>query len=216
MKFTKSSFGLASWAGILSLLLGLWAAAARAEEGLLPPQQVIQKTSDQLQVTLQKPEYKSDFRKATTLVDQIIQPQIDFERVSALVLGKLWRTASPDQKARFKKEFRMLMVRTYTTAFTEYSDWKIRYLPLEMNPSDTNVMVRSEILQSGARPVGVSYRMILEGSQWKVYDVLIGGASLLQNYRDSFTEEVARTGSLDQLITHLSERNAAAMKEPGA
>ncbi|SMF93656.1 phospholipid transport system substrate-binding protein [Methylomagnum ishizawai] len=214
MKFTKSSFGLASWAGVLGLLLGLCAATVRAEEGLLPPQVVIQKTADQLQVSLQKPEYKSDFRKATALVDQIIEPQIDFDRVSVLILGKLWKTATPEQKDRFKKEFRLLLVRTYTTAFTEYADWKIRYLPLEMNPADKKVMVRTEILQSGAQPVGVNYRMILEGSQWKVYDVLIEGVSLLQNYRSSFTDEVARTGSLDQLITHLTERNAAALKEP--
>jgi phospholipid transport system substrate-binding protein len=214
MKFTKSSFGLANWAGVLSLLLGLLSAAAWAEEGLLPPQQVIQRTSDQLQVSLQKPEYKNDFKKATALVDQIIEPQVDFDRVSILILGKYWKTATPEQKARFKKEFRMLLVRTYTTAFTEYANWKIRYLPLEMNPGDKKVMVRTEILQSGAQPVAVNYRMIQEGSSWKVYDVLIEGISLLQNYRSSFTDEISRTGSLDQLISHLAERNATAMKEP--
>jgi phospholipid transport system substrate-binding protein len=214
MKFIKSSFGLATWAGVLALLLGLLTASVRAEEALLPPQQVIQKTSDQLQVSLQKPEYKSDFKKATALVDQIIEPQIDFDRVSILILGKYWKTATPEQKARFKKEFRMLLVRTYTTAFTEYANWKIRYLPLEMNPGDKKVMVRTEILQSGAQPVGVNYRMVEGKGGWKVYDVLIEGISLLQNYRSSFTDEIARTGSLDQLITHLAERNSTALKEP--
>jgi phospholipid transport system substrate-binding protein len=214
MKFTKTSLGLASWAGALSLLLCLLSAAARAEEGLLPPQQVIQKTADQLQVNLQKPEYKSDFKKATDFVNQVIEPHIDFNRVSILVLGKLWKTATPAQKEQFKKEFRLLLVRTYTTAFTEYANWKIRYLPLEMNPADKKAMVRTEILQSGGQPVAVNYRMVQDGGDWKVYDVLIEGVSLLQNYRSSFSDEVARTGSLDQLITHLSERNATAMKEP--
>lgn len=213
MKFTKSSFGLASWAGAWLLLLSVLSATARAEEGLLPPQQVIQRTSDQLQVSLQKPEYKSNFKKATDFVEQVINPSIDFDRVSVLVLGKFWKTATPEQKERFKKEFRLLLVRTYTTAFTEYSDWKIHYLPLEMNPSDKKTMVRTEILQPGAQPVGVNYRMVAEGGQWKVYDILIEGVSLLQNYRSSFTEEVSRTG-LDQLIAHLAERNATAMKEP--
>jgi phospholipid transport system substrate-binding protein len=213
MKFTKSSFGLASWAGALSLLLSMISAMAWAEEGLLPPQQVIQHTSDQLQVSLQKPEYKSNFRKATELVEQVINPSIDFNRVSVLILGKFWKTATPEQKERFKKEFRLLLVRTYTTAFTEYSNWKIRYLPLEMNPTDKKAMVRTEILQPGAQPVAVNYRMILEGGQWKVYDVLIEGVSLLQNYRSSFTEQVSRTG-LDQLIAQLAERNATAMREP--
>lgn len=214
MKFTKSSFGSATGAVLLSWLLGLLSATAWAAEVLLPPQQVIQKTSDQLQVSLQKPEYKNDFKKATALVDQIIEPQVDFDRVSMLILGKYWKSATPEQKAQFKKEFRMLLVRTYTTAFTEYADWKIRYLPLEMNPGDKKAMVRTEILQSGAQPVAVNYRMLEEQGKWKVYDVLIEGISLLQNYRSSFTDEIARTGSLDQLITHLSERNSSALKEP--
>ena len=107
----------------------------------------------------------------------------------------------------------MLLVRTYTTAFTEYANWKIRYLPLD-EASDKKALVKTEILQSGGQPVAVNYRMVREGTDWKVYDVLIEGISLLQNYRSSFTEEIARTGSLDQLIGHLAERNATAMKEP--
>ncbi|CAL1240285.1 MlaC/ttg2D family ABC transporter substrate-binding protein [Candidatus Methylocalor cossyra] len=214
MNFDTSSFGWMKWAVFMPLFLGLLGTTAWAEEELLPPQQVIQRTSDQLQANLQKPEYKSDFKKATALVEKIIDPSVDFNRVSVLILGKFWKTATPEQKERFKKEFRMLVVRTYTTAFTEYSNWKIRYLPLEMNPTDKKVMVRTEILQPGRQPIAVNYRMIEDGGSWKVYDVLIEGVSLLQNYRASFTEEVARTGSLDQLITHLAERNATAMKEP--
>lgn len=214
MKFTKSSFGLASWASVLWLLVGLISATARAEEVLLPPQLVIQHTADQLQANLQKPEYKNDFKKATVFVDKALESNVDFERVSILILGKYWKTATTEQKAKFKKEFRLLLVRTYTTAFTEYANWQIRYLPLEMNAGDKKAMVRTEILQSGAQPVAVNYRMIQDGSTWKVYDVLIEGISLLQNYRSSFTDEISRTGSLDQLITHLAERNATAMKEP--
>ncbi len=213
MKFTKSSFGLASWAVAVSLLLS-WGATAWAEEGLLPPQKVIQHSADELQTTLQKPEFKNDFKKATRFVDGIIEPHVDFDRVSMLTLGKYWKTATPEQRERFKKEFRMLLVRTYTTAFTEYANWKIRYLPLQMKPEDRKVMVRTEILQAGAQPVAVNYRMVFTNNEWKVYDVLIEGISLLQNYRASFTDEVARTGSLDQLISHLAERNATAMKEP--
>ena len=130
------------------------------------------------------------------------------------MLGKHWRTATPDQRERFKQEFRLLLVRTYTTAFTEYSDWKIRYLPLEKEASDKKVMVKTEILQSGGQPVAINYRMVHEGDDWKVYDVLIEGISLLQNYRTSFNDEVEQTGSLDQLIAHLSERNSGAMREP--
>ena len=212
MQLTKSISGAGAWLVSVWLILG-GLSIATADEALSPAQQVIQKTSDQLQVSLQKPEYKADFRKATTLVDQIINPNVDFDRVSILVLGKHWRSATPEQRDRFKQEFRMLLVRTYTTAFTEYSDWKIRYLPMEQESSGKKVMVKTEILQSGGQPVAVNYRMVDEGTGWKVYDILIEGISLLQNYRTSFNAEIEE-GSLDQLIAHLAERNAGAMKEP--
>ena len=213
MKLTKSISGVGTWFVSIWLIFG-GLSVALADEALSPPQQVIQKTSDQLQVSLQKTEYKNDFKKATALVDQIINPNVDFDRVSILVLGKHWRTATPEQRERFKQEFRLLLVRTYTTAFTEYSDWKIRYLPIEQESSGRKVMVKTEILQSGGQPVAVNYRMVEDGAGWQVYDILIEGISLLQNYRASFNDEIEQSGSLDQLIAHLTERNAGAMKEP--
>jgi len=214
MNFTNSSFGGAMVAGLLALFLGLISTALQADEPLLPPQLVIQRTSDTLQKSLQKPEYKKDFLKATHFVEEVIDPSVDFERVSILILGKYWKTASPEQRARFKKEFRTLLVRTYTTAFTEYSNWTIRYLPLKMTDQDTRVVVRTEILQAGAQPVAVNYRMVNIKGDWRVYDVLIEGISLVQNYRTSFSSEIARTGSLDELITHIAQRNSTALKEP--
>lgn len=213
MKFIKTSFGLASWAGLLTILLSMASVSVRAEEALLPPQLVIQQTSDSLQKSLQKPEFKKDFAKATHFVEQVIDPHVDFDRVSILILGKYWKVATPDQREKFKKEFRTLLVRTYTTAFTEYANWSIRYLPLKLLPTDNKAVVRTEILQAGAQPVAVNYRMINDKGTWKVFDVLIEGISLIQNYRTSFTNEIARTGSMDGLIAHLVQRNASAHKE---
>lgn len=214
MKFAKFSFGLTSLVGVWGLLFALVSGPVLADAPLLPPQLVIQHTSDELQKTLQKPEYKKDFVKATQFVDGAIEAHVDFDRVSMLILGKFWKTATPEQQAKFKKEFRMLLVRTYTTAFTEYADWSIRYLPLKMDGADKRVVVRTEILQSGAPPVAVNYRMANVKGDWKVYDVLIEGISLIQNYRTSFTNQVAQTGSLDKLIAELAQRNKTALKEP--
>lgn len=210
---------MTSWQGrtaltaLLGLMLSLFGVLAAAEE-LSPAQKVIQATASQLQVSLQKPEYKNDFKKATALVDSIINPHVDFDRVAILVLGQNWKKATPDQRDRFKQEFRMLLVRTYTTAFTEYSNWNIRYLPLDSDGNDKKVMVKTEVLQAGGQPVMVNYRMVNDGSEWKVYDVLIEGISLLQNYRTSFASELEQNGSLDQLIDQLVKRNASALKEP--
>ena len=215
MNLTTFWSGRTLWRAVLGLMLSLYGVLAAAEE-LSPPQQVIQKTASQLQAALQKPEYKNDFKKATTLVDSILNTHVDFDRVSLLVLGQNWKTATPGQKARFKQEFRMLLVRTYTTAFTEYSDWNIRYLPLDPDENDKKVVVKTEVLQSDAQPVTVNYRMVNVGNDWKVYDVLIEGISLVQNYRANFASEIEQTGSLDQLIDQLVKRNASALKEPVA
>jgi phospholipid transport system substrate-binding protein len=214
MKFAKFSFGLTAWLGVWGVLLALASGLAGADEALLPPQIVIQHTADELQKNLQKPEYKKDFVKATHLVETIIDPHVDFDRVSMLILGKYWKTATPEQQARFKKEFRMLLVRTYTTAFTEYANWTIRHRPMTLGASDKRVLVRTEILQAGAQPVAVDYRMANVKGDWKVYDVVIEGISLIQNYRTSFTNQVAQTGSLDQLIAEIAQRNKTALKEP--
>jgi len=216
MKTIDKSLRLASLAWFLALALGLASMGIPAgeQEALLPPQIVIKHTSEELQKNLQKPEYKKDFIRATRLVDGILEAHVDFDRVSILILGKFWKTATPEQQARFKKEFRTLLVRTYTTAFTEYANWNIRYLPLALTEGETKALVRTEILQSGEKPVEVNYRMVNLNNDWKVYDVLIEGISLIQNYRTSFTNEVARTGSLDQLITELTRRNSSALREP--
>ena len=216
MKPTNNFLGLGQLAWLIALILSLASMRVLAgeQEALLPPQIVIQHTSEELQKNLQKPEYKKDFTKATHLVDKILESHVDFDKVSMLILGKYWKTATPEQQVKFKKEFRTLLVRTYTTAFTEYANWTIRYLPISMAEGETKAVVRTEILQSGVKPVEVNYRMVNVNDDWKVYDVLIEGISLVQNYRTSFTNEVARTGSLEQLIDELVQRNNSALKEP--
>lgn len=187
--------------------------AAMGAEGLSPPQQVIENTVKELQGTLKKEDYRRDFVKAVAFVEKTIEPSVDFNRMAALVLGQYWREASEDQKRRFIEEFRTLLVRTYTTAFTEYADWTVHYLPLAMQPGDKKALVRTEILQPGAQPFGVNFRMLSTHGQWKAYDVVIEGISLVRNYRTSFSDELARTGSLEGLIEHLAERNRAALSK---
>lgn len=214
MKFARLFFGTQGLAGALALLFSLISLCSFADEPLLPPQLVIKQTSDRLQKSLQEPENKKDFNKASRLVEEVLNTHVDFDRISALILGKYWKTASPDQQTRFKKEFKTLLVHTYTTAFIEYANWTIRYLPLKMEDNDNKVIVRTEILQVGAQPVAVNYRMVNVNNDWKVYDVLIEGISLVQNYRTSFTDDVAKGGSIDQLIQQLSQRNSMAHKAP--
>ena len=194
--------------GFMIFVLSVCSHSLKADEPLLPPQKVIQEIAAVLQKRLLDEDFKSDVLKAREFVLSVVEPHLDFNRFSAYVLGKHWKRASRDQKNRFKKEFKTLLVRTYTTAFSEYADSEIRFSRLDLKPGDKKIIVKTEILQSGAAPVSISYRMVDKKGAWKVYDVIIEGISLVTNYRSSIKNEIARTGSLDTVIEHLAARNS--------
>jgi len=207
---TKQYTGVLAFA-LLGLLMALMPVSKSVAAELLLPQQAIEKASTKLKENLQNPSFTKDFAQITKFVESVIYPHVDFNRISALVLGKLWRTASLEEKVRFKKEFQTLLVRTYSRAFVEFNDWSIRFLPLKMAQGATKVIVKTEILQPGIQPVGVDYRMLLVKGEWKVYDIMIEGVSLVTNYRTTFNNEVKSKGSLAAVIEALAARNTEAL-----
>lgn len=207
---TKQYTGILSFA-LLGLLMALMPVSKSGAAELLLPQQAIENASMQLKEKLQSPTFTKDFAQITEFVESVIYPHVDFNRISALVLGKLWRTASPEERVRFKNEFQTLLVRTYSRAFVEFNDWSVRFLPLKMEPNTTKVVVKTEILQPGIQPVGVDYRMLLVKGDWKVYDIMIEGVSLVTNYRTTFNNEVKSKGSLAAVIEALAARNSEAL-----
>lgn len=196
---------------LFALLLGLMSVNKAVAADLLAPQLAIQETSNQLQNKLQDKSFTKDFIKITQYINGVIEPHTDFDKISALVLGKLWKSATADEQDRFKKEFRTLLVRTYSRAFVEFKEWTVRFLPLDMQPDDTKVIVKTEVLQPGIQPIGVDYRMQLIAGQWKAYDIMIEGVSLVTNYRTTFSNEVQTKGSLNAVIESLAKRNAEAL-----
>lgn len=197
--------------GLFAVLLGLMPVTKVIADELLPPQQVIQSVSAQLKGRLQDKSFTQDFAQVTRFVNGVIDPHADFDRIAALVLGKLWKTATTVEQERFKREFQTLLVRTYSRAFVEYTDWSIRFPPLAMESGATKIIVKSEVLQPGRQPVEVSYRMLLSQEDWKVYDIIIDGVSLVTNYRSTFSEEVKTKGSLSAVIDDLAKRNVEAL-----
>lgn len=180
---------------------------------LSAPQQAIAQASDKLQQRMQDKNFIKDFNKVTEFVNQSINPHVDFEKISSLVLGKIWKTATPEEQVRFKKEFQTLLVRTYSRAFSEFKEWTIRFLPSEMEDGATKVVVKTEVLQPGVQPIAVNYRMYLASNgEWKAYDIMIEGVSLVTNYRTTFSDEVQAKGSLGAVIDGLAKRNAEALK----
>jgi len=183
------------------LLSGIACAAAA-------PQDLVKQTSQRMLQALraEKAQIKKNPEHLKKLVDEIVLPHFDFHKMSKLVLGRYWRRASDDQQQHFIDEFRTLLVRTYTSALSQYTGQTIDYLPFNGDPASGDVTVRTEVQQRGASPIPIDYSLMRENGEWKVYDVTIGGVSLVINYRSSFASEIRHAG-IDALIDKLHHRN---------
>jgi len=154
-----------------------------------------------------------DADKISALVEAKILPHFDFRRTTQVAMGVNWRRASADQQERLTREFKLLLVRTYSGALASYRDQIIEFKPLRASPGDSEVTVRSQVRQSGAEPITIDYAMEKTASGWKIFDVSIGGISLAANYRTAFGEEVRNHG-IDGLITLLADKNRQAAAKP--
>jgi phospholipid transport system substrate-binding protein len=173
------------------------------------PRDVVRQTSDEVLQTLreQRETLQNDPKHVYTIIDEKILPRIDFQYMARLVLGKYWRQASDEQKQVFEREFRLLIVRTYATALLEYSEETIEYPATHMRPDADDVTVQTVIKQPGGVPIPVNYSLHLtDAGNWKVYDMIIDGISLVSNYRSSFASEIRRS-SVQDLIQQLIEHN---------
>jgi phospholipid transport system substrate-binding protein len=197
--------------GLFAVLLGFMSVTEVIAGELLPPQQVIQGVSSQIQERLRDKSFTQNFAQVTEYVNGVINPHADFDRISVLVLGKLWKTATNEEQKRFKHEFQTLLVRTYSRAFVEFNNWSLRFLPIVMESGATKIIVKTEVMQPGQQNVEVSYRMLLSKGEWKVYDIMIDGVSLVTNYRSTFSEQIKTKGSISAVIDDLAKRNVKAL-----
>lgn len=150
-----------------------------------------------------------DARKIAALVEQKILPHFDFRRATQAAMGAHWRRATPEQQEQLTREFRTLLVRTYSGALTSYRNQAVEFRSLQGKPGDSEVTVRSLIRQAGTEPIAIEYDLEKSGSAWKVFDIRISGISLTATYRTAFSEEVRNRG-IDGLINLLANKNRQA------
>lgn len=176
-------------------------------DAIAPDALVKSVTDDVITIVRQDKAIQSgDTRKAVELVETKVLPYFDFAHMTRLAVGKDWKQANADQKAVLTNEFKTLLVRTYSNALTQYRNQQIDFKPLKAKPEETDVIVRTEVRQPGAKAVQIDYNLEKQGDNWKVYDVMVAGVSLVTNYRDSFGQEV-RSGGIDGLIKSLKDKN---------
>ena len=197
-----------------AVLFGLLMIASSAFAQEDSPEAMIKKvTDDVLTIVRQDKDIQSgNTKKAIELVEAKVLPNFNFQHMTSLAMGKDWRAATPEQKKQLADEFKTLLVRTYSNALTGYKDQTIRYKPTKMQGGETDVIVKTEVVQPGNKPVPLDYSVEKLAEGWKVYDVVVSGVSLVTNYRDTFNQEVRASG-IDGLIQMLVTKNK--QMEPG-
>ena len=200
---------------IVALCLSSFAAAATAQD--LAPDALVKKISDEvIEIIKQDKDIQAgEKKKIESLVDAKVLPHFDFRRMTALALGRNWSKANAEQQKMLTSEFRAMLVRTYSSALSTYKNQVIEFKPLRAAAADEDVTVRSQIRQPGGAPISIDYSMEKTPAGWKVYDVVVGGVSLVTNYRETFNAAI-RDGGIDGLIKTLAAKNRSQEVHAGA
>jgi phospholipid transport system substrate-binding protein len=188
-----------------ALMLASFALPTLAQEA--PDAMAKRVSGEVLQIIRTDPKVQAgDQQRVREVIEAKLLPNFDFERMTALAMGRNWQKATPEQQKVLTDQFRALLVRTYSGALSQYRDQTIDFKPLRGDPAATDVVVRSEVIRSGQAPVTIDYSMTKTAAGWKAYDVVVGGVSLVTNYRDEFSEQI-KSGGVDGLIKTLSDKN---------
>lgn len=193
---------------LLKIFVGLLCFAGIAQAEIIAPDVLIKTTVDEvLSIVRNDKDIKAgNQKKIHEMVESKVLPHFDFVHMTRLSVGKSWRAATPEQKQALVNEYRDILVRTYTKAFTVYRDQTVEVKPLKMAADATEVTVKTSINKPGAAPIPVNYEMEKGTDTWRVFDLTIEGVSLVTSYRGTFASEIQEKG-IDGLIKTLSDKN---------
>lgn len=193
------------------------AAAAMPASSQTPDELINRLSNDVLDsVRADKDMQAGDTKKILALVETKVIPYVNFQRMTSAAVGRYWRQATPEQQASLESEFKTLLMRTYAGALSQVKDQTVKIKPSRSLPEETEQIVRTEVRGAGNKgdPIQLDYRVEKSTAGWKIYDVNVLGVWLVENYRNSFAQEIGANG-IDGLITKLTERNKnAASRKP--
>ena len=174
----------------------------------IAPEVLVRDLSNEVLATIKadKALASGDVNRVQKLVDEKVLPYVEFEKMTRLAVGRGWRQATPEQRAALTREFRTLLVRTYSGALSQVTDHKVELRPFRAQPADTDVLVRTSVVASRGDPIQLDYRLEKTDAGWKIYDVNILGVWLVENYKTQFASQI-NAGGVDGLIKTLTDRN---------
>ncbi len=211
MKYIKQLIALATVA-----LAGYAGAATATPAAVEAPDVLVKRISQDVIDTAKadKAIQAGDQKKVMDLVESKILPYVDFQRMTALASGRFWRDATPDQQKALSAEFRTLLIYTYSGALSQIKNETVEFKPLRADPSDTEVEVRSQVNVPRGEPIPLNYRVAKSPTNgWKIYDINVLGAWLVETYKGTFASEISK-GGIDGLIKALSEKNKKLASKP--
>jgi phospholipid transport system substrate-binding protein len=202
-------------AGATAALVLAGGARALAQSELQAPDALVKNVTLEVIDIIQKDKdiQAGDRKKVVALIETKVLPHFNFQAMTSSAVGRNWDKASADQKAHLMEEFKTLLVRTYASALASYSNQKFDFRPLRAKPTDTDVTVNVRVMQSAAQPVTIDYDMEKRPGGWKVWDVRVGGISLVANYRTEF-DNLVRDSGIDGLIKALQTKNRSLERGP--
>ncbi len=202
---------------LLAMATIAFATAAQAAPATEAPDVLVKRISQDVIDTAKSDKgiQAGDINRVNQLVETKILPYVDFQRMTSLAAGRHWRTATPDQQQRLLAEFRTLLVYTYSGALSQIKNETVDFKPLRADPSDTEVEVRSQVNVARGEPIPLNYRVAKSPTGWKIYDINVLGAWLVETYKSSFNSEISK-GGIDGLIKTLADKNKALASRPAA
>jgi phospholipid transport system substrate-binding protein len=202
-----------------AIVSGAWCAAAifavhaataadAASRAAMAPDALVQSVSSEVldDIRADPALHNGNVERLQKLIDEKVAPYVDFERMTRLSVGRGWRTATAEQKEALMREFRTLLVRTYSGALSRVTDHQVKMRPFRAQPTDVDVVVRTQVAPSAGDPIQLDYRLEKTDAGWKIYDVNILGVSLVENFRNEFASQINQSG-VDGLIKALADRN---------
>lgn len=198
---------LFQWVAAAALGFGLITQPAMAQD--MPANEFVEKFSNEVlaEIKARKQELLADPKKLDALIDQKVMPNVNFRKMTQLVVGRPWREATPEQREQITKEFRTLLVKTYSGALAQVGDQTLQVDRLRARPEDTDVIVNSRVIQKGAPPVDLAYRVEKKDGKWLIYDLSVLGLWLVDSYKAQFGTVLSNSG-VDGLIQTLKTLNA--------
>jgi len=208
MKLIKQLIALAT----VALAVNAHAAAAPSNEA---PDVLVKRISQEVIETAKsdKAIQAGDQKKVLDLVESKILPYVDSQRMTALAAGRFWRDATPEQQKALSDQFRTLLIYTYSGALSQIKNETVEFKPMRSDPSDNEVEVRSQVNVTRGEPIPLNYRVAKTPSGWKIYDINVLGAWLVETYKGTFASEISK-GGIDGLIKTLTEKNKSLANKP--